>query len=186
MALTKTFSGSILPSDLNRLQEDYGAAFGFLKILRSGSVRLDTPPGGIYLIAPGSTSILPTSPSAGLAVFYLDPSWFAVSPINERTVYYQVATSILINSTFPSTTFTTSLYPVTGTAGGGNAVTVSLGSPVGGSSASFANPKANVASVSGFFPAPMAGFYTIGIAVASNVVSNSSIVLNACLQMKQE
>lgn len=191
MGLTKEYAGGsgLLPSDLDRLQEDYGAAFSYLKIIQSSSIRLDAPPTGIYLMVGGSTGtgVLASAATAGLAVFYLDPEWFNVSPVNERTTEYQLAVSLLVNATAPATTFTPALYPVSAVAGGAASISVTLGSPVAGSAVNFATPAAGSRgqAVSGFFPAPAAGYYAVGISVASNVAANSSVALGMVLQMRQ-
>jgi hypothetical protein len=191
MSLLKTYGNgsSILPSDLDRLQEDYGSAFGYLKLIKSSSIRLDAPTTGTYLMVGGSAgSGVPASgATAGMAVFYLDPKWFNVSPVNERTTYYQLAISLLVNATAPATTFTPAFYPVTAVAGGAASIGVTLGTPVGGSAVNFASPATSSRNqaVSGFFPAPAAGYYAVGIAVASNAAANSSMAFGMVLQMKQ-
>jgi hypothetical protein len=191
MGLLKTYGNgsSILPSDLDRLQEDYGASFSYLKLIKSASIRLDAPTTGTYLMVGGSSGsgILASAATAGLAVFYLDPEWFNVSPVNERTTYYQLAVSLLVNATAPATTFTPALYPITAAAGAAAAVSVTLGTAVGGSAVNFASPAAGSRgqAVSGFFPAPAAGYYTVGVAVASNAAANSSMAFGMALQMRQ-
>lgn len=191
MGLTKEYAGGsgLLPSDLDRLQEDYGAAFSYLKLIKSSAIRLDAPSTGTYLMVGGSTGagVLASAATAGLAVFYLDPEWFKVSPVNERTTEYQLAVSLLVNATAPATTFTSALYPVTAVAGAAASVSVTLGSLVAGSAVNFATPAAGSRgqAVSGFFPAPAAGFYAVGVAVSSNAAAGSSMGISMSLQMRQ-
>jgi|SRR5580698_7202234 hypothetical protein len=191
MGILKVFAdgSGVLPSDLDRLQEDYGAAYEYFKLLKSSTIRLDAPTTGTYLMVGGSTGtgVLATAATAGLAVFYLNPEWFNVSPVNERTTYYQLAVSLLINATAPATTFTPALYPVTAIAGAAASVSVTLGSPVAGSAVNFASPAAGSLgqAVSGFFPAPAAGYYAVGVAVAGNAAASSSMAISTVLQMKQ-
>lgn len=192
MSITKIFAGGsgILPSDMDRLQEDYEAGYSIvLKTLKSSTVRLDAPTTGTYLMTEGSTGsgVLASAATAGLAVFYLNPEWFNVSPVNERTTYYQLAVSLLVNATAPATTLTPAFYPVTAVAGGAASVSVTLGSPVAGSAVNFATPAAGSLgqAVSGFFPAPSAGYYAVGVAVSSNAAAGSSMAVSTALQMKQ-
>lgn len=133
------------------------------------------------------TGVLASAATAGLAVFYLNPEWFNVSLVNERTTYYQLAVSLLVNAIAPATTFTPALYPVTAIAGAAASVSVTLGSPVAGSAVNFASPAAGSRgqAVSGFFPAPAAGYYAVGISVASNAAAGSSMAVGMTLQMRQ-
>lgn len=196
MARVKTFTngGTLLPSDLNSIEDDYEAAASTYKHLRDKVIRLDAPAasaGSPYLFVDGTAGagVQASGASAALAVFYLDPAWFTFSSANARTTYYRIQVVALTNVTAVGTvTLTTGLYSVTAAAGGAAAVTVTLaGSPVTGSTVVFTNPASStqVQGNSGDFAAPAAGYFAVAVVVSAGAAASSSVALIANLQMRQ-
>lgn len=192
MARVKTFvnGGPLLPGDLNAIQDDYETAFSALKHLIAKAIILQAPAASganPYLLVDGNSSsgVTPSGGTAGLAVFYLDPTAYAAG---SRTTYYRIAASCVTNATAPAASFTVGMYPVTAS-GGANSSTVSLtlGTVVTGSTASFSTPPASSSSnqASTNFTAPAAGYYALGTTTSGSSAANSAIAISARLQVVQ-
>lgn len=196
MARVKTFTngGSLLPSDLDTIEDDYECAFGTYKVIGHQTVLV----GGsgptlagtyIYFNAYGSVGGGTTVAELG-SCLYLDPARFwsdaSTASANPRVPQYNVSISGFTNGTAAGTvTYTTGLYQVTGVSAG--ALTLA-GTPVTGSTVAITNPTANdviAAAYSGDFAGPTAGMYTFAVVVSANAASASEVVLRAELQMRQ-
>jgi hypothetical protein len=191
VAKLKTFvnGGSVLPGDLNNMEEDYEGAFAFKKHVVSQSTRLDAPGAGTFLLGAGTTGVGVEhgGATAGLAAFYLTPTDYEESPVNKRTVKLNVQASVITNATAPTITFTVGLYPVSAAAGGETAVTLTLGSVVTGSTAVFTSPgkETLTEAASGLFACPSAGFYALGVVTSGGAAAKSSAAIRALLQVSQ-
>lgn len=198
MARIKTFvnGGSLLPSDLDAIEDDYEVAFGTYKHLREADIRLDAPAGGTYVFAPDATGsgVAASAATGGQAVWYLDPARYwsiaTTSAVNPRSVYYNLGVSAVTNNTATAVTFTTGLYSVTGTTGTGaaQAGVVLNASAVTGSTVVLASPAASSLIPviwSGDFAAPAAGQYALAVVVSGAAAASSSLVLRVSLTMRQ-
>lgn len=191
MAKLKTFvnGGSLLPGDLNAMEEDFEGAFAFKKHLLSTSTRLDAPAAGTFLLGAGTsgTGVLAAGATAGLAVFYLNPVDYTESPVNVRTVKLIVQASVLTNAVAPAITFTVGLYPVSAAAGAENVVSVTLGGVIAGSTAAFATPgkETLTEAASTAFVCPTAGFYALAVVTSGSAAAKASAAIRANLQMTQ-
>jgi hypothetical protein len=191
MSKLKTFlnGGTLLPGDLNNMEEDYEGAFGFKKHLLAASTRLDAPGAGTFLLGAASTGagVAATGATAALSAFYLNPADYEESSVNKRTVKLNVQATFLTNAVAPAVSFTVGLYPVTGVAGAENAVSVTLGSVVSGSTAVATTPPKELGQEfsSGLFTCPTAGFYALAVLVSGTAAAKSSTAVRANLQMAQ-
>lgn len=192
MAKLKTFvnGGSLLPGDLNNMEEDYEGAFGFKKHLQAANSRLDAPTAGTYLLGAGTSGVgvvAATGATAGLAAFYLNPADYEESSVNKRTVKLNVQATAITNAVAPAITFTVGLYPVSAAAGAEADVSLTLGTVTSGSTAAFATPAKETLTQagSGLFTCPSAGFYVLGVVVSGSATAKSSTAIRANLQMSQ-
>ena len=191
MAKLKTFvnGGSLLPADLNNMEEDYEGAYGYKKHLLAATTRLDAPSAGTFLLGAGSsgTGILASNALAGLAAFYLNPADYKESAVNARTVKLIVQATCTTNAVAPAVTFTVGLYPVSAAAGAENVVSVTLGTVTSGSTAAFATPaKETLTEVaSSEFVCPTAGFYALAVVCSGSATAKASAAIRANLQMLQ-
>lgn len=197
MARFKTFvnGGSLLPGDLDAMEDDYEVAFGSYKHLEDITMRLDAPAAGTFVFVDGYTGsgVLPAAANGGVAALWLDPNrYFGIagtSGVNPRTVQYNLGLSLVTNNTAIATTITAELVPISGTTGAGAAQAgITIGAAVAGSTAAQATPAASslIAAVwSGDFAAPAVGQYAIAIVVTGACAANSSFVACARLTMRQ-
>jgi hypothetical protein len=190
MARVKTFvnGGSLLPGDLNSIEDDYEASFATYKAFGSHSnYRLDAPGSGTFVIVSGGSGtgvVAGSGATAGLGAFYLDPAW---ATSGTRSNFWRLQATCLVNNTAPTVNFTVGLYPVTSPAGGAATMTMTLGTVVTGSTCVFNTPGANslTAMNSGDFAAPASGFFAFGVVVSSSSAANSAILVRAGLQYRQ-
>jgi hypothetical protein len=192
MGKVKTFvnGGTLLPGDLNSIEEDYEWAFGSKKHLLSASTRLDAPTAATYLLGAGTSGagVIASAATAGLSPFYLAPLDYEGSAVNKRTVKLDVQATVITNAVAPGITFTVGLYPVTAAAAGGEAtVSVTLGSVIAGSTVAFATPAKEVLAeaVSSAFVCPAAGYYALCVVASGSAAAKSSAAIRASLQMAQ-
>lgn len=195
MARIKTFTngGSLLPGDLNSIQDDYEAAFSSYKIYRrvdgvSGGASSTFAAGTYMFVGSSGGVVLSAGAASALAssAFYLDPADVAAAP---RTAKLRLGAGVIVNGTAPATTMTFGLYPVA-TFGGAspNMPTVAtLGTVVAGSTVGFASPAASSSGQvnSGDFTYPSAGYYVIGIVNSGTSTANSVMAFSATLQYRQ-
>jgi hypothetical protein len=198
MARIKTFvnGGSLLPGDLDSMEDDYEVAYGTYKVLHTTTIRLDAPAAGTYVFLDGyaGAGLAPSGAQGAEAALYKDPARYwtiaSTSGVNPRTVYYNLGVAAITNNTATTVTFTTGLYTVTGTTGAGAAqagITLNA-SPVTGSTVAIATPAASstiAGTWSGDFAAPAAGWLALAVVVSAAAAASSSIALRATLTMRQ-
>lgn len=187
MARYKTFTngGSLLPGDLDAMEDDYEVGFATYKVLEARA----------QLLAAGSSGTVffqqyNNSGGVGNPGIWLDGNRYwgiaSTSTVNPRVVQYNLGVSAWTGSTAVGTvTFTVGLYAVTGSAGGNLTIGAS---PVTGSTVAIANPAANsviACAYSGDFAAPAAGHYVIAVALSAATAAGSQITLIPRLQMRQ-
>ena len=191
MGRVKTFTngGTLLPGDLDTIEDDYEGAFGFKKHLLSQTTRLDAPGAGTYLLGAGTAGagVEHTAATAGLSAFYLNPADYEESSVNKRTVKLVLQATCLTNAVAPAITFTIGLYPVSAAGGAEAAVLITLGAVVTGSTAAFATPAKEtlIEAASSAFVCPSAGLYALGVVVSGSAAAKSSAAIRAALQMAQ-
>lgn len=190
MARVKTFvnGGSLLPGDLNSIEDDYEFAFssyhGLVGI--AGSARFDSTSAGTFLLLPGPNlgGVPASGNTAGLCAVYFDPADFTA---NTRVNKLRIRASALVNNVAPAVTFTVGLYPITSPAGAAGSLSVTLGGVVAGSTVAFASPAVNSPNQlnSGDFTAPAAGYYALGVVVSGAAAASSGVGISARVQMRQ-
>jgi hypothetical protein len=191
VARVKTFTngGSLLPSDLDSIEDDYELAFRAYREVHAVNGRLDAATASTRLLG---TGVIPAvavgNAQDGLAAIYIDPArWDASVPVADpRSVYYNLVFSTITNGVAPTVALTAGLYVVTASAGAAANVTLTLnGTPVAGSTAASAagqalDTQAQVSS--GDFAAPAAGYYAIAVVVATGgMAASSSVAVRATL-----
>lgn len=193
MARVKTFSngGTLVPTDLNSIEDDYEYAFSTYKSVPT----LESPqPGAIAASTTAATYIWGyqgiyaqgSAASIYLGGFYLDPAEVtAGTRANKLRLRAQCAT----NSVAPTVNFTFGLYPISAFGGGSNQVPYinTLGTVVSGSTIAFNTPSASTQtdSNSGDFTWPAAGWYSFGVVVSGTVAANSIPSFLVKLQYRQ-
>lgn len=186
MARVKTFvnGGTVLPGDLNSIEDDYECAFGTYKHIAWGNTQIGgSNPAGVFLATP---SILTGT------LLILDPALFwsdaATSGTNPRTVYYKLGMVILTSNTpAGAVTFTAGLYSVTGTSGSTPTVAAS---PVTGSTVSVNGSGLVANSVSSVvysadFAAPTIGSYELCVATNATTAASSNTIPTIGLWARQ-
>lgn len=169
------------------LTSDYEYAFSSYRMIRGvSSYFTPSTSGGTYLLSENAMISNPAALAAnpGMMTFYFDPADYAATP---RTTRLRVRVACLTNATAPTVTTTVGLYPITATAGASTAyVQVTMGTVVSGSTVTFANPGALSRNQggSGDFVAPAAGYYALGIVVSGPPAPNSTVAINAQLQLR--
>lgn len=158
-------------------------AYRLLVPWRAGLVPQSTA-NGTYFLGEGSSAIVAAGVTASpLAVVYLDPADYAVPDLSTK---YRVSAICLTNATAPATTLTLGLYPISATAGGTDAITMTANAVQSGSTVPFASPGSSLRSqaTSGDFAPPPAGFYAIGVAISGSTAAGSREVIAACVQAR--
>ncbi len=189
MARVKTFinDGSLLPGDLNSLQDEYEHAFASYKTLARGSYRFDAPGAGTFLLGEnlgsggGRTA---SSSEGGIVAIHLDPADYAAGA---RVVKGRIRASALVNATAPAANYTVGLYPVTAAAGAAGVVSVTLGTLVAGTTVALTGLAAGSLNQvgSGDFNLPAAGWYALGVVTSAASAAGSSVAVRAALQLRQ-
>jgi hypothetical protein len=189
MGRIKTFTngGSILPADLNSIQDDYEKAFSAYQLVHedSGALVGAVSPGGVFFVNGGSLIASNGAGTApGHAMFYFNPADFFSAP---RACKLRMQMAVAVNNTAPGCSFTGGIYEFTAPAGGAGAMTFTAVS-VAASALAIAAPAANSRNVhvTADFDAPVAGWY--GLAVALNgggSAANSVTLFSAQLQVRQ-
>lgn len=206
MARVKTFAnaGTLLPTDLNAIQDDYDAkdavivasaeyAFSSYKtILPPMGVAIDdnndTGPILLSRTPPLSTVGFDPGATAGVIQFavYLDPADFAAG---SRTSKLRLRAQCITNAVAPNKTITAGMYPITafGGASGAHPYVQTLGTVVTGSTVAFATPalSTRTPSTSGDFTFPSAGWYSFALSTSGAMAVGSRTVIMADLQVRQ-
>lgn len=158
---------------------DLAAATYLVSTKYDDTTRVATP------IASGGT-FQTTSPAifpAGDIGIYFDDADYTVG---SKTTKLRLRAQVSDNATaWSSVTATFGLYPVT-FAGGADALTVTLGTVVSGSTVAIANPSASTTNQdnSGDFTIPSDGFYCIGVVTSATLTNNATSLLTAQLQTR--
>lgn len=191
MARFKTFvnGGSVLPGDLDAMEDDYECAFGVYKHLaeRPGVIAGGTA-AGLWALGPiAPASSLNTDPRNG---FSLDPGtdyWLAASTatVNARTVYGRLTGFYNTNGTSVGTvTFTVGLYPLASTTAG---VWTMSATAIAGSTVVISNPTVNNSvPFTGSDFTFASSVFVIAVSTSAATAASSSITFNAFLQMRQK
>lgn len=188
MARVKTFTngGSLLPSDLNSIQDDYEFAFSTYKaIIEKGSSGPgSTAAGGVYALG-GTGALVPLANTT--PAFYLDPADFLA---NTRVSKLRMKGTLVTNAVAPTINYTFGLYPVA-TWGGGSNVTpfvATLGAVIAGSSPAAINtPGANSTTIvtGADFSFPAVGWYVLGLLTSNAQPANCIVQATGQLQLRQ-
>lgn len=193
MARVKTFvnGGSLLPGDLNSIQDDYEFGFSTYKELPGRSAYVPSGQVAATLIlanADGTQSVAAAAAGSvpAITAFYLDPADLTA---NTRSNKYRVRAACHVNAVAPAANFTVGLYPVAtwGGASGADPIIATLGAVVAGSTIAFNAPAASSAGQgnSGDFTAPAAGWYALAVVVSATTAANSRVSLRAVVQNRQ-
>lgn len=193
MARYKTFvnAGSVLPADLNAIQDDYEHAFSVYRTLirARGACDPSAGGGGARLVALNGTDpvvAIGTTAAARKYAFYLDPADFGAG---SRAVKLRIRGQVTTNAVDPAVTYTWGLYPVstwTGASGADPAVN-GIGTVVTGSAPAGVTPgaAAQTSQLGADFTCPAAGWYVICVLVNPQMAPNSVAAVIAELQLRQ-
>lgn len=187
MGRVKTFTngGSLLPGDLNSIQDDYELAFSGYKHLATGAGSGNFSGTAAFLLWFNGPSLVATA-SSGAAALYLDPADFAAG---SRAVKYRVKATVITNAVAPANTTTVGLYPVAtwGGASGAAPFVNTVGAVVAGSTAAVATPALSTRTEadSGDFAAPAAGYYVLGFASSGSLAAFSFVQVKSTLFVRQ-
>lgn len=116
-------------------------------------------------------------------LIYFDDADYTVGSLTQKL---RIRAQVNTNATaWSSVTATFGLYPVT-FAGGSNALTMTLGTVVSGSTVAIANPSASSTnqSNSGDFTIPSDGQFCIGVVTSATLTTNVASLLTAQLQTR--
>lgn len=191
MARFKTFTngGSILPGDINAIEDDYESAFSSYRDVTLVISRAVAPItiASTWMLLPGNTQFIVPGDTAAIAygAVRLDPADYAASP---RTTKYRLRAGCFVNAVAPAITFTLGLYPVAtwGGASGAAPIVQTLGAVVSGSTVAFATPPVGESHATGAdFTAPAAGWYVVAAALSgSAMTANSQAAFSVALQRR--
>lgn len=167
---TKTFanSGSLLPADLNTIQDDLGNATAanpaFWKTIKITGGQPNISAGTFLMYHQWALIFAPGDPGSALCAIYIDTTDFTVGSL---TTKYRLKISLSTNQVSPGSNFNFGLNPVTawnGASGVNNGIS-SIGSDVPGSSTTIPNPLANTRTTvySSEFPINTTGFYAFSV-----------------------
>lgn len=126
----------------------------------------------------------PQSVAGGL--HRVTPVWHPVSAdlaVAGKTTQVRVAADLLTNNTAPGVNLTIGLYPIA-TVGGAANVAITLGTVV--ASVAFTAPVSTSAlrSEGTAVTLPAAGSYVFGLVLSGTVAANSTVTINAVLEMR--
>lgn len=193
MARVKTFAnnGTLLPGDLNSIEDDYEGAFSVYRniLLTSGREPAANVTGaGVYALTVqggNNQSLVTSSAGTTLVGWYFDPADYAAA---NRALKLRVSGILVTNGVAPAVTMTFGVYPLTLVYGAsGSAASFTVGTVVAGSTYAVATPGINSTSVgnSGDFTAPSAGFYMLGVNFSGAMATNGWVDVWARLQFRQ-
>lgn len=121
-------------------------------------------------------------PKANVSLFYFDDADYLITG---KTLKMRLRAQIAANATKPTIKFTFGVYPVT-VAGGADAITLTLGTVVSGSTIEFNEPAASTITQkeASDFTIPADGAYALGVVTSAGVTNNHSSILSAQLQVR--
>lgn len=199
MGRIKTFvnGGSLLPGDLNAIQDDYENAFASWRTIQAESMlAAEDLPANTYILpatadgvnwvqmlSGASENPAATPPPSLPPLIYLDDADY---PAGSRAIKLRVRATVSPNATPPGITFTLGLYPVA-YAGVADRLAVTLGTVVTGSTAVLASPGASATTKadSSEFTIPADGPYLLGAVTSAQLANNSVAHVTARLQVHQ-
>lgn len=192
MSRVKTFTngGSLLPGDLNSIEDDYEFAFSTYRSASPGAWALGLFVGtaaGTYIIGPETTPVAGAGRTDLVNPQYLDPADYTAGG---RTTKYRLRAWVQTNAVAPGCSFTVGLYPVAtwGGVSGGTPNVATLGAVTAGSTVLFTTPalSSQIVSTSGDFTAPAAGWFVFGVSqTGGSVAANAELDIKAALQVRQ-
>lgn len=191
MGRVKTFTngGSLLPGDLNSMEDDYEFAFSTYKTIQTGSGITGTLGAGATVYALAGNGMGPVllangggngTNTDGSMPFYFDP---ADHTANTRTTQGRLRATVAADNA-PGMTFTFGLYNA-GTMAGGK---LTAGTLVAGTTSTVASPASGamvVASGAAPFTLPAVGFYLLGFTVSAAMAAGSNCQITMRLQVRQ-
>lgn len=156
-------------------------AYAMVMPWRAIAIPQSTAAATLVLPEGGSTGLAASGTDPALGMIYVDPADYSLADL---TTKFRLRAALAANATAPTTNFTVGLYPVTAVAGGSNALTLTLGTVVSGSTVAFNAPSASTRAQgnSGDFTPPAAGWYALGVVLSGTNAASSRIDLSACLQ----
>lgn len=143
-------------------------------------------PVGTYMMgaSTGATNPIPSaqSPTASPKFFYFDDSDYHISG---KTLKLRLRAQIATNPTKPLVKFVVGLYPVT-SAGSVDALTLTLGTVVPGSTIEFNEPAASniTQKEASDFTIPSDGAYMLGYTISGTLTNGSVAAISAQLQVR--
>lgn len=164
-------------------------AGGYRTLASATSATVGAMPAGTYLfgqsvLASGGLVVSGgAATSSGIPpLLHLTSADHAVTGL---TTTLQLHAAVLANATQPTITFTFGLYPLS-VAGAANALTLTTGTVVSGSTVAIASPSAS--TVTRGTPAtgialPANGIYALGVATSATLTANNASLLSAQLQL---
>lgn len=189
MSRVKTFTngGSLLPADLNSIQDDYEGAYSTYKSIVTNMVYIAGATTAATYAPYRYDPVTIALPSLGTAAytygFYFDPAWHATL---NRTTKVRVAAQLSTNVVAPTVSFTIALRSATVTPGsaGNPAYLSAYGSAV--ASLVFTTPSASVTvtAVSSDVTAPAAGWYVMTFTPSGTTAATSTGALEMHLQTR--
>ena len=106
--------------------------------------------------------------------------------VASKTAKLQIRVVVACNATAPAITFTVGLYPVT-TGGGADALTMTLGTVVTGSTIAIASPSGATptrAVTAADFTVPADGTYSLGVVTSGTIANDSVVFVGGVLQTR--
>jgi hypothetical protein len=190
VARVKTFTngGSLLPGDLNSMEDDYEFAFSTYKDLLERGGASAAAPAAATLVLPdsGGTTLAAVPVNLDDFAFYFDP---ADRTANTRVNKLRVRAQVFTNAVAPATNWTVGLYPIAtyGGASGAAATAATLGTVVAGSTVAVNAPGATSQNQgnSGDFTSPAAGYYVFAVVNSGAAAAGSLVTVRAVLQARQ-
>jgi hypothetical protein len=190
MARVKTFTngGSLLPGDLNSIEDDYEFAFSTYKdIADFGWIHLDAPATGVYLWGKNGNPIGSTLPQPAyqLALFYFDPAYYLA---NARTTKLRVRLEAIGNAVGSGQSGLIATLAAVSTWGGASGATptvTAIGANVGNGGQVGSTSSTPQQAVSTDFSAPSAQWLVMTVNVVGSFVAGAYASARATLQMRQ-
>lgn len=170
-------NGQIVDTDLNSPNNS------FRRLLLTANAP-GTSAAGTYLM--GNGGLFATSAAiSGIPVWNGDAGYSSQPQdfqVANKSAFCRLRASAITNTIAPACTYTFSLSPITGTAGSGGNLTLTLGAAVG--SIAIASPPALnfVGAESAQFAMPVGAVgYVLSVVISSTPTANSATLLNAAL-----
>lgn len=140
---------------------------------------------GTYILARAAGEAPLSGASLGatpVPFVYFDDADYDVAGLTQKL---RIFAAVAANATQPTITFTFGLYPIS-FGGGADALTMTLGTVVTGSTAAIASPPASnyTGKAGSDFAVPADGAYALGVVTSGTLTNNSACLLSAHLQTR--